>query len=229
MLPSSSPSSPASASCSSSSPWPGPADGPGPGAPVAARLDAGPNARGDRAPAATLRAHPAAAGARACPASPSASPARRRSAGPRSGCSWPATRAICARIDFLGLKLVVAGLVGGGVFVLFGVLAGQPAHSASSARIALGGIGFIGAGVLAQPAHQEASEGHPAGRARTRSTCSRSRSGPACRSTARWPRSSRRPRPAGRRVPPRSRGDPGRQGAPRRAARRRAPAPTFRH
>jgi tight adherence protein C len=46
-------------------------------------------------------------------------------------------------IDFLGLKLVMAGLVGAGAFVLFGILLGNPAMGFVGA-IALGGMGFLG-------------------------------------------------------------------------------------
>ncbi len=45
-------------------------------------------------------------------------------------------------IDFLGMKLVVAGLVGVGVFVGFGVLLGNPAFGFLGG-IALGGLGFM--------------------------------------------------------------------------------------
>ena len=46
-------------------------------------------------------------------------------------------------IDFLGLKLVIAGLVGVGAFVLFGVFVGTPAFGFVAA-IALGALGFFG-------------------------------------------------------------------------------------
>ncbi len=46
-------------------------------------------------------------------------------------------------VDFLGLKLVLAGLVGAGTFVLFGVLLGNPPFGFVGA-IALGGMGFLG-------------------------------------------------------------------------------------
>ena len=46
-------------------------------------------------------------------------------------------------VDFLGLKLVVAGLVGAGIFVLFAVLLGNPPFGFVGA-IALGGMGFLG-------------------------------------------------------------------------------------
>jgi tight adherence protein C len=46
-------------------------------------------------------------------------------------------------VDFLGLKLVMAGLVGAGTFVLFGVLLGNPSFGFVGA-IALGGMGFLG-------------------------------------------------------------------------------------
>jgi tight adherence protein C len=45
-------------------------------------------------------------------------------------------------VDFLGMKLVVAGLVGSGVFVGFAVLLGSPAFGFVGA-LALGGIGFL--------------------------------------------------------------------------------------
>jgi tight adherence protein C len=45
-------------------------------------------------------------------------------------------------IDFLGLKLVVAGLVGSGAFVAFGVFMANPAFGFVSAA-ALGGLGFF--------------------------------------------------------------------------------------
>ena len=73
-----------------------PADGSGPGAPVAAGLDAGADARGNRASAASLRTDAAADGARLS-ASRRASPALRRSVAPRNACSWPAIRATCAQ------------------------------------------------------------------------------------------------------------------------------------
>jgi tight adherence protein C len=46
-------------------------------------------------------------------------------------------------IDFLGLKLVIAGLVGAGAFVLFGILLGNPPMGFVGA-VALGGMGFLG-------------------------------------------------------------------------------------
>lgn len=46
-------------------------------------------------------------------------------------------------VDFLGLKLVMAGLVGAGTFVLFGVLLSNPPFGFVGA-IALGGMGFLG-------------------------------------------------------------------------------------
>ena len=46
-------------------------------------------------------------------------------------------------VDFLGLKLVLAGLVGAGTFVLFGVLLGNPPFGFVGA-VALGGMGFLG-------------------------------------------------------------------------------------
>ena len=45
-------------------------------------------------------------------------------------------------VDFLGMKLVVAGLVGGLVFVMFGVLLANPAFGLLGG-VALGGIGFM--------------------------------------------------------------------------------------
>ena len=45
-------------------------------------------------------------------------------------------------VDFLGLKLVVAGLTGVGVFVAFGILLGSPAFGFIGA-VALGGLGFL--------------------------------------------------------------------------------------
>jgi tight adherence protein C len=45
-------------------------------------------------------------------------------------------------VDFLGMKLVVAGLVGGLVFVIFGVLLANPAFGLLGG-VALGGIGFM--------------------------------------------------------------------------------------
>jgi tight adherence protein C len=45
-------------------------------------------------------------------------------------------------IDFLGMKLVVAGLAGAGFFVLFGLLLGQPGLG-MFAGIGAGGIGFL--------------------------------------------------------------------------------------
>ena len=45
-------------------------------------------------------------------------------------------------VDFLGLKLVIAGLAGAGIFVLFGVLLGNPPFGFVGA-IALGGLGFL--------------------------------------------------------------------------------------
>jgi len=45
-------------------------------------------------------------------------------------------------VDFLGLKLVIAGLVGVGVFVFFGVLMGNPAFGFMGG-LALGGLGFM--------------------------------------------------------------------------------------
>ena len=46
-------------------------------------------------------------------------------------------------IDFLGLKLVVAGLFGAGTFVVFGLLLGNPPFGFAGAA-ALGGLGFLG-------------------------------------------------------------------------------------
>jgi len=46
-------------------------------------------------------------------------------------------------VDFLGLKLVIAGLIGAGAFVLFGVLLGNPPFGFAGA-VALGGMGFLG-------------------------------------------------------------------------------------
>ncbi len=46
-------------------------------------------------------------------------------------------------VDFLGLKLVMAGLVGAGTFVLFGILLGNPPFGFVGAA-ALGGLGFLG-------------------------------------------------------------------------------------
>jgi tight adherence protein C len=46
-------------------------------------------------------------------------------------------------IDFLGLKLVVAGLVGAGTFVLFGLVLGNAPFGFIGA-VALGGLGFLG-------------------------------------------------------------------------------------
>jgi tight adherence protein C len=46
-------------------------------------------------------------------------------------------------IDFLGMKLVMAGLFGAGTFVLFGVLMGNPPFGFAGG-IALGGLGFLG-------------------------------------------------------------------------------------
>ncbi|MEP7379045.1 MAG: type II secretion system F family protein [Chloroflexota bacterium] len=46
-------------------------------------------------------------------------------------------------VDFLGLKLVVAGLAGAGTFVLFAVLLGNPPFGFVGA-VALGGMGFLG-------------------------------------------------------------------------------------
>ena len=46
-------------------------------------------------------------------------------------------------IDFLGLKLVVAGLFGAGTFVLFGLVLGNPPFGFAGAA-ALGGLGFLG-------------------------------------------------------------------------------------
>src|SRR3990170_4320465 len=45
-------------------------------------------------------------------------------------------------IDFLGLKLVVAGLLGAGSFVLFGIFMASPAFGLVSA-LALGALGFF--------------------------------------------------------------------------------------
>ncbi len=45
-------------------------------------------------------------------------------------------------IDFLGMKLVLAGLTGGAVFVTFGVVLGSPAFGMLGG-IALGGLGFL--------------------------------------------------------------------------------------
>jgi tight adherence protein C len=46
-------------------------------------------------------------------------------------------------IDFLGMKLVMAGLFGAGTFVLFAVLMGNPPFGFAGG-IALGGLGFLG-------------------------------------------------------------------------------------
>jgi tight adherence protein C len=46
-------------------------------------------------------------------------------------------------VDFLGLKLVVAGLLGAGTFVLFGFVLGNPPFGFVGAA-ALGGLGFMG-------------------------------------------------------------------------------------
>jgi len=46
-------------------------------------------------------------------------------------------------IDFLGLKLAVAGLFGAGTFVLFGLVLGNPPFGFAGAA-ALGGLGFLG-------------------------------------------------------------------------------------
>ena len=46
-------------------------------------------------------------------------------------------------VDFLGLKLVIAGLVGAATFVLFAVVLGNPPFGFIGA-IALGGMGFLG-------------------------------------------------------------------------------------
>jgi tight adherence protein C len=46
-------------------------------------------------------------------------------------------------IDFLGLKLVIAGLLGAGTFVLFGLFLGNPQFGFIGAA-ALGGLGFLG-------------------------------------------------------------------------------------
>jgi len=45
-------------------------------------------------------------------------------------------------IDFLGLKLVIAGLTGVGLFVVFGLLLGSPAFGVIGG-IAFGGLGFL--------------------------------------------------------------------------------------
>jgi tight adherence protein C len=45
-------------------------------------------------------------------------------------------------VDFLGLKLAVAGLVGGGIFITFAVLLGSPAFGVMGG-IAIGGLGFL--------------------------------------------------------------------------------------
>src|SRR5688500_6745002 len=46
-------------------------------------------------------------------------------------------------IDFLGLKLVMAGLFGAGTFVVFGVLLANPPFGFAGA-IGIGGLGFLG-------------------------------------------------------------------------------------
>jgi hypothetical protein len=46
-------------------------------------------------------------------------------------------------VDFLGLKLVVAGLLGAGTFVVFGFVLGNPPFGFVGAA-ALGGLGFMG-------------------------------------------------------------------------------------
>jgi tight adherence protein C len=46
-------------------------------------------------------------------------------------------------VDFLGLKLVIAGLFGAGTFVLFALVLGNPPFGFVGA-IALGGLGFLG-------------------------------------------------------------------------------------
>jgi tight adherence protein C len=46
-------------------------------------------------------------------------------------------------IDFLGLKLVIAGLAGAGSFVLFGLLMGNPPMGFAGG-MAIGGFGFLG-------------------------------------------------------------------------------------
>ncbi|MEO8626331.1 MAG: type II secretion system F family protein [Candidatus Limnocylindrales bacterium] len=46
-------------------------------------------------------------------------------------------------VDFLGLKLVMAGLVAAGAFVVFGVLLGNPPFGFGGAA-AMGGMGFLG-------------------------------------------------------------------------------------
>ena len=88
---------------------------------------------------------------------------RRRSAGRRSGSPMAGNPGDLRTIDFLGLKVVVAGVVAGVLVLVFGLVVGDLAVRPAGRRRAVGVIGFFAPGLLAQPAHQEAPQGDPAG------------------------------------------------------------------